>query len=129
MVYVANGSHASYPRAGVADRPWPDPNDEADGRGREVRPAVTMITSSQPAWVSDPGRWGDSRAGIVPGEQSSPHGPMFQDDRRWQEPAEFVDGVGLACGTSPPGRAWQTAGIVGIAAAAAGLLLWRRRRA
>ena len=36
-VYVANGSHAPYFRPGVRDRMFPDPNDEADGRGARVR--------------------------------------------------------------------------------------------
>ena len=39
VVYAAHGSHASYFRAGVRDRMWPDPNDEADGRGRSSAPA------------------------------------------------------------------------------------------
>ena len=39
VVYAAHGSHASYFRAGTRDRLWPDPNDEADGRGRVVRAA------------------------------------------------------------------------------------------
>ena len=34
VVYAAHGSHASYLHAGTRDRLWPDPNDEADGRGR-----------------------------------------------------------------------------------------------
>ena len=34
VVFIANGSHATYSRPGTHDRPWPDPNDEADGRGR-----------------------------------------------------------------------------------------------
>src|SRR3954452_9799822 len=40
VVYVAHGSHASYPRPGVRDRTWPDPNDEADGRGTRMRPRL-----------------------------------------------------------------------------------------
>ncbi len=34
VIYAANGSHANYFAAGTRDRTWPDPNDEADGRGR-----------------------------------------------------------------------------------------------
>lgn len=36
-VFVANGSHASYPTAGEHGRPWPDPDDEARGRVATVR--------------------------------------------------------------------------------------------
>ncbi len=39
VVYAAHGSHASYLHAGTRDRLWPDPNDEADGRGRGHRRA------------------------------------------------------------------------------------------
>ena len=40
VVYVAHGSHALYLRPGLRDRTFPDPNDEADGRGSRVRPRV-----------------------------------------------------------------------------------------
>ena len=40
VVFAAHGSHASYLRAGTRDRMWPDPNDEADGRGAVVAPAA-----------------------------------------------------------------------------------------
>ena len=40
VVYVAHASHASYLRAGIRDRTFPDPNDEADGRGTFVRAAA-----------------------------------------------------------------------------------------
>ena len=39
VVYAAHGSHASYLHAGTRDRMWPDPNDEADGRGAVTSPA------------------------------------------------------------------------------------------
>ncbi len=130
VVYVANGSHASYPRAGTADRPWPDPNDEADGGGQEALPEVTMLTETRPEWVTYSGRWGDAEAGIVPGEQSSPFGPMFQPDGRWQEPANYVSQQGIPCGDGPPGRWWQLPGLLAVAGAAiAGLVWWRRYRA
>ena len=40
VVFLARGSHAAYFAPGVRDRMFPDPNDEADGRGRRVRPAA-----------------------------------------------------------------------------------------
>lgn len=118
VVYVANGSHASYARAGTTDRPFPDPNDEADGRGRRVRPTVERIDDQHPAWVRWPGRWGQSRASPVPGEQSSPAGPRFQEDGRWRRPASYHREHARACGSGAPGRPWQTVRLAGV-----GLLL------
>jgi hypothetical protein len=108
VVYVAHGSHALYPRAGRADRPWPDPNDEADGRGRRVRPPIERVGADTPRWMSWPGRWGEDGGGWVPGEQSSPRGPAFQRDR-WDDPGHFHATEARACGAGPPGRPWQTA--------------------
>jgi uncharacterized protein (TIGR03382 family) len=82
VVYLARGSHAAYFRPGVRDRMWPDPNDEADGRGAVVTPGVEPLGP----WVLWPGRWGGARAGWVPGEESSPRGPAFQPDGRWDDP-------------------------------------------
>jgi hypothetical protein len=82
VVYLANGSHASYFRPGVRDRMWPDPNDEADGRGRAVIPRVEPLGD----WMRWEGRWGGARAGWVPGEMDSPRGPAFQPQGRWSDP-------------------------------------------
>ena len=54
VVYAAHGSHASYLQAGTRDRMWPDPNDEADGRGPVVSPRLVPITASSPAWMRYP---------------------------------------------------------------------------
>ncbi|MDP9384547.1 MAG: hypothetical protein M3P50_04830, partial [Actinomycetota bacterium] len=89
VVFVANGSHAAYLRPGVRDRTWPDPNDEADGAGRVVRPAVEPIDARSPAWMRWPGRWGASRAARWnPAEQDSPRGPVHQP-ARW-DPERFA---------------------------------------
>jgi hypothetical protein len=127
VVYVANGSHALYPRAGGADRPWPDPNDEADGRGRRARPPVERVSAGRPRWMAWPGRWGEDEAGWVPGEQSSPRGPAFQPDR-WNDPGRFHATEARACGGGPPGRPWQTVLtiILVLAVAAAALRAARR---
>jgi len=86
LVYLARGSHAAYFRAGVRDRTWPDPNDDADGDGLRVRPRVVRITESRPDWMRYPGRWGDTRAGWFPGEMDSPRGSAFQPQGRWSNP-------------------------------------------
>jgi hypothetical protein len=82
VVYLANGSHAAYFRPGVRDRMWPDPNDEADGRGDVVVPPIEPLG----AWAEWPGRWGGARSGWVPGEMDSPRGPAFQPQGRWSDP-------------------------------------------
>ncbi|MDA0170462.1 Vps62-related protein [Solirubrobacter taibaiensis] len=82
VVYAAHGSHASYLHAGTRDRMWPDPNDEADGRGRVTIAPVVEITRTSPPWMTDPEPWGNSRASrLVPIEQDSPPGPYFQPTR------------------------------------------------
>jgi hypothetical protein len=92
VVYPAHGSHASYFRAGTRDRLWPDPNDEADGRGLVTVPAVVPVTGDSPAWMAYRGHWGAARARWwIPGEQDSPPGPAFQRGRRWSDPDAFAD--------------------------------------
>jgi MYXO-CTERM domain-containing protein len=127
VLYVANGSHALYSAAGTHDRPWPDPNDEAGGDGREVRPVVTAIGEEGPPWVLRDEPWGRTRAGWIPGEQSSPPGPRFQNDGRWFRPADFEDDA-LSCGSDPPGRAWQTWALTALVAALAAVAAFRFRR-
>jgi hypothetical protein len=86
VVFLARGSHASYFVPGLRDRVFPDPNDEADGRGRRVRPRLVRVSTDAPAWMRYRGRWGATRAGWVPGEMSSPRGPAFQPQGRWTDP-------------------------------------------
>jgi hypothetical protein len=87
VVYAAHGSHASYLRPGVRDRTFPDPNDEADGRGAVVRPRLVRIDERTPRWMRWPGRWGGARARWWnPAEQDSPFGPAFQGQGRWSDP-------------------------------------------
>jgi hypothetical protein len=92
VVYAAHGSHASYFRAGVRDRMWPDPNDEADGRGSAVAGRLIEISERSPSWMTSSEPWGGSRARWwVPPEQGSPAGPAFQRDR-W-DPEAFAAGA------------------------------------
>jgi hypothetical protein len=125
VVFVANASHALYSRPATHDRQWPDPDDEADGRGRRVRPPVTPIADGDPAWTRWPGRWGDSEAGIVPIEHPSPRGPAFQERRPWQGPSAYDAAHARDCGSLPPRRAWQWPLAIGVLALAA-LLAARR---
>lgn len=126
VVYVANGSHALYPRPGVADRPFPDPNDEARGDGRRVRPPVAEISPTSPEWMRSSRRWGGSRAGIVPGEQSSPRGPAFQPQGRWSHPAALQRRA-RACGSAAPGARWALPVAIAVLLAT-GLLAAQVRR-
>ena len=86
LVFLARDSHAAYFVPGIRDRPWPDPNDHADGRGRRIRPRLVRITAVEPRWMRWPGHWGATRAGWVPGEMDSPRGPAFQPQGRWSDP-------------------------------------------
>jgi hypothetical protein len=68
---------SAYFRPGLRERTFPDPNDEADGRGLVVRPRLVRIDERSPSWMRRRSPWGDSRKRL-PGEQSSPLGPAFQ---------------------------------------------------
>jgi hypothetical protein len=133
VIYLARGSHAAYFRPGVRDRMWPDPNDEADGRGLAVRPPVEPIAAGRPAWMRWPGRWGGARAGWVPGEMDSPRGPAFQPQGRWTDPDGWArrarpctfgrcDELGACDGRE------SAIGVAAPAVALLGLLAWLRRR-
>jgi hypothetical protein len=134
VVYVANGSHAAYFHAGVRDRMWPDPNDEADGRGVVQRPRVVEVDERAPAWMRFRGRWGGARAGWFPPEQPSPPGPAFQGER-WDDPAGWARSAractGRRCVRLGACDGAETA-LAGAIAAPLALLaafaLWRRRR-
>jgi hypothetical protein len=89
VVFLARGSHAAYFRPGVRDRTWPDPNDEADGRGLRIRPPMVRVSQDAPPWMRYPGPWGSSRAAWVPGEMDSPPGPAFQGVK-WDDPAAWA---------------------------------------
>lgn len=103
--YVAHASHATYPRGGTGDRPWPEPNDDLRADGARVRPPVTVITADRPAWMASGERFGETRARWwIPGEAPSPHGPRFQGDR-FLAPAAYHDGA-RSCASGPPFHPW-----------------------
>jgi hypothetical protein len=89
VVFLARGSHAAYFRPGLRDRTWPDPNDEADGRGLRVRPRLVRVDEDRPPWMAYPGRWGATRADWIPGAMDSPRGPAFQGVR-WSDPSAWA---------------------------------------
>jgi hypothetical protein len=130
ILYVAHGSHAIYSRRGEYGRPFPDPTDEADGEGLEVRPALTEIDDRHPSWVRYQGRWGETEAGFIPGESPSPLGPRFQESDAWSLPASYHEDRARPCGSGPPGRPWQTAGTIALAALVVliAMIVARRRR-
>lgn len=89
-IHVANGSHALYFVPGVRDRTFPDPNDEADGRGARVRAREVAITEESPEWMRRRAPWGGARARwFIPWESDSPRGPAFQGVR-WDDPDAFA---------------------------------------
>ncbi|HWT94364.1 MAG TPA: hypothetical protein VN238_15295 [Solirubrobacteraceae bacterium] len=123
-VFVAHGSHASYARAGEHGRPWPDPDDEARGDGRAVRPEVRPFG----AWVRWPGRWGRTEAGWVPAESDSPRGPAFQETAAWRDPAGY-HAAARPCAAGAPPHPWPVyaGAATGAVLLLAGALLARRR--
>ena len=129
-VYVANGSHALYFRPGVRDRMFPDPNDEADGRGARVRPRVVAITEDSPPWMRRRSRWGGARARF-PGESDSPRGPAFQGVR-WDDPDAFARSASpckaARCDEKGECDGRETALASGAGALMAGLIVLRRVR-
>ena len=122
-VFVAHASHASYPRRGTHDRPFPDPDDEATGDGRVVRPRVEAFGR----WAGWPGRWGRTEDSWVPAESPSPRGPAFQAP--WRDPSGF-HARARECGSGAPPHPWPVyAGVGGvlITLGALGALKIRRR--
>lgn len=83
VVYVAEGSHASY--FGPDRIPLQHFYDHADGQGGTLAsPDVEEITSASPSWVGWPGTWGNGGG--------SPDGPQFQS-QKWADPTEWKSGL------------------------------------
>ena len=135
VVHLANGSHAAYFHAGVRDRMWPEPNDEADGRGAVQRPRVVEITEREPAWMRFRAPWGGARAGWFGPEQGSPAGPAFQPQGRWSDPDRWAARARACTGRRCTARGACDGGETVLAGAAAApvaallvLLALKRRR-
>jgi Tol biopolymer transport system component len=86
VVYVANGSHASYGWAGDTGGGIGSPTDEHRGGGFAIQPRLTQITGHSPRWVGFPGRWGGSTDQVI-------LGPAFQGDK-WNRPGAFHSQAG-----------------------------------
>jgi hypothetical protein len=133
LVFAAHGSHASYLRPGIRDRMFPDPNDEADGKGVVSVPRLVRITASEPRWMRGPRAWGGARARWWnPAEQDSPSGPAFQGQGRWSDPDAWAAAARTCrAGCDELGGCdWRETAIGGggLVVAAAGLLAGRRWR-
>ena len=129
VVYLANGSHAAYFHAGTRDRMWPDPNDEADGRGPVVSPRLVEITRDSPSWMRRSTPWGDSRGRWwVPPEQDSPLGPAFQPSR-WDAEAFAASTGSCRAGCDEVGECDGPEKLLTVAGLLAALLAtWRLAR-
>ena len=101
VVFASHGSHASYLRAGVRDRLWPDPNDEADGRGLVVRPRVVEIIGDLAAVHAALDALGRLAGRVVRCRSSSPRRPV--------PPSSPIAGTTRRRSPPPPGRARRTA--------------------
>jgi hypothetical protein len=104
LAYVALGSHANYPTAGVQrfDPRVVDPlfvsvirqngGQPVDhtGPGRVVRPALVRVTATSPGWMAFAGGWGEDGYLRVPSGQptsyaaTGPKGPAFHE--QWRAP-------------------------------------------
>jgi hypothetical protein len=88
VVYVANGSHASYPEEGEYETEVPLIDDSVFPNEEEVPavvPTVVDLAAEEPAWVDWPGRWG--------GSESSPHGPKAHEPQ-WSDPDTWAEEAG-----------------------------------
>ena len=90
IVYVAQGSHASYFSAGYHFNTVAD--DTAGGEKSVTNPGIIDVTANAPSWLSWPGRWGGTSGKIVK-DPDSPRGPRFQPGDPWNNPITWSNGV------------------------------------
>ena len=127
VVFLARGSHAAYFVPGLRDRTWPDPNDEADGRGPRVRPRLVRVSEDRPPWMALPGPLGRDPRGLDPGRDGLaarpgvPAGALGRrragPRRRGRAPARTATSAASATGARrrwrrslpPSGCSWRSA--------------------
>lgn len=106
-VYVAQGSHASYPKAGEWNTEVSGHDDHAHGDGRTARPPVYMVTGNEP-WLKWPGRWGGSDEYVDPPIAKpiglSPRGPTTKD--MWTDPVGW-NGDASSCSSGFDSDNWS----------------------
>ena len=108
LVYVALGSHATYPTRGtqpfdsrvvdaifvsVIRQNGQEPVDHT-GKGRVVRPGLVRVTATTPAWMAFAGGWGEDGYLRTPGgapqsySGTGPKGPAYH--AQWRRPVADV---------------------------------------
>jgi hypothetical protein len=90
QVWVADGSHASYPFSGssrIAYPAVPDATDQHWGDGANVRPTTELVTSEWASFWGWPGRWGQKPPDTFGIE--SPPAPREQ--AKWSDPSGFYE--------------------------------------
>ena len=90
VVFVARGSHAAYFVPGLRDRTWPDPNDEADGRGLRVRPRLVRISEQTPGMDALPRAAGARRARAGSPARWTRRAARRSSAERWSDPAAWA---------------------------------------
>ena len=96
IVYVADGSHASYFSAGSHEIQT-GVSDTAAGNGDRVYRSTLIDVTSPPNWLRWPGHWGGTPAAT--GTTGSPAGPMQQGGPKWSDPAAWTNSASVEpCG-------------------------------
>ncbi len=89
IVYPARGSHASYFEPGIQWTGfW---FDFADGKRRSPDQTLEIVHDDDPrwAWIRWPGYWGDTKAGDLPIDSTSPRGPGGHG--QWDHPSVLLE--------------------------------------
>jgi hypothetical protein len=90
IVYVANGSHASYYAAGDSAVAGGNSIDDHFGQGRTEVPSIEQIDTNTPSWVGWPGIWGGTGG-------TSPRGPQWGDHAaEWSDP-QSLENTAFIC--------------------------------